>query len=362
MMMTNSAQQIISLYNNTELRSLSEPNMYATVDKIRLKTTSFEVSKKAQLTIQPVTVNLNGESNHRNSYLFTDAYGKPQYGQKAYLNVPERVNLSISNFKGTPQCSISINPNKLHHKYKAVDSFDMTLSGVESIQYELKEYGIEFDLASSLIIRLDMMKQKQLSDSLMAHHLVLSSMAGKWQKRWSYNQTYVFGNDQHETMFYDKGEESKLAVENFIRCEIRALKAKSVRAIYGLKTYSDLLNTDSLHLNNAYNKHLIDRVIGEMNPKHSYCSIIDIIQFYVNHYGQSGIQKFLIAFGMLFIREELHSDKILYDAILNSGSHPSSAKRWVCKFRKMLRQLSSIMDGRVWDQSRLYNNILSFAS
>jgi len=362
MMMTNSAQQIISLYNNMYLGSLSEPGMRATVDKLSFHTPSFSVGKGAQLIIQPLPTYLNGNSFNRNGYLFTDAYKQPQYGQKAYLNIPERVNLTISNFKGTPYCSVTINPNKLYHNYKAVDSFDMTISAIESINNYLNQYGFELDFSTSSIYRLDAMKQRYSPDSLITYHPILDSMASKWQKRRTFDQTYVFGNNQHQTIFYDKSDELKLDKKNLIRCEVRALNKSSVSAIFGIKNLYDLFEISESHLNKAYNTHLTNKVFGDIYSNQNISSIYEVMKYYVGQYGQSGVQKCLMAFGVLHLQSEFNFDRIIGDVILNSGSSTSSAKRWGTKSKKMHRELSSIMDSATCDHARLFQNILSFAS
>jgi hypothetical protein len=344
------------------LGSLSEPDMRATVDKLSFHTPSFSVAKGAQLIIKPQPTYLNGNTCNRNGYLFTDAYKQPQYGQKAYLNIPERVNLTISNFKGTPYCSVTINPNKLYHSYKAVDSFDMTISAIESINYDLKQYGIEVDFSTSSINRLDLMKQQHLPDSLMAHHSIFESMAAKWQKRRTFNQTYIFGNNQHQTNFYDKSDQLKLDKKNLVRCEIRASKKSSVSAVFGIKNLYDLFEISESHLNKAYNTHLTNKVFGDIYSNHNFSSIYEVMKYYVGQYGQSGVQKCLMAFGVLHLQSEFNFDRIIGDVILNSGSSTSSAKRWGTKSKEMHRELSSIMDSATSDHARLFQNILSFAS
>ena len=70
-----------------------------TLDTIHLQLADFTVSEENSLTVQPAPYLAETGDRLFDRHLFTDSAGREHTGTKAYLNVPDRFQLSMLPFK-----------------------------------------------------------------------------------------------------------------------------------------------------------------------------------------------------------------------------------------------------------------------
>lgn len=350
------------MYNNSHLSPLRLQNTLASVDKVSLFTSEFQISPTACLDIQPRPFNLSEGQPEHEPPLFYDTEGRPVFGKKAYRNT-DRINLDIQTRGGSPFLTLSFNPNKFRHYFEGTTDTAQMRAQISSVTHDLTEAGISLDFESMTLHRLDLMKQRQLSDPLSVHHSVLSTFSARRQASRAYLDTFLIGNKQHQTALYDKGVEAKVPnMENLIRCEIRALRARSVSALYGVETLSDLMRTDIEALTEAYNQHLRRNVFtNHIAPKEGIASEIRIVEYYLDTSPRNGVNLYLRNRGIEHVFRTFGSVEALTEALVNIGLSRQKAHEWKRKLSTSYSEHIAFARRAESETARLYDNLFSFA-
>jgi len=356
----------MAMYNNSHSEPLRFQNTLGSIDKVSLWTSNFQVKPEATLTIQPRAFSLSdGPSDCERiteNPLFVDTDGRPIYGQKAFAN-SDRYNLTVERLEGSEFLSLSFNPNKFAHYYLPTTSTSEMRAQISSVADELSENGIVLDFEGLKVKRLDLMKQRQLNDPLSSHRAVLSSLSAKRQTTRAYLDTFLIGNQQHQTTFYDKGVEAKVPnLPNLIRCEVRALRSRTVQRIYGIQTVSDLLKTDLETLTEGYNQHLKGSIFTHhTNPNPNMASEILKLEYYIDTYKRSGVNHYLRHSGIENVISKFGSVETLVDTLKNLGLSPQKANGWKRKLSIAYSEAIAFAKRSESETARLYDNLYSFA-
>jgi hypothetical protein len=346
------------MYNNSHLGSLSEP--LASIDKLTFSTSEFEIANNSPITISPHITSLSGEALVSLTPLFTIGTNYI-YGKKAYINDPHfNLTIKVDHFKSYLQ--FSFNPNKLFHPYLPC-SFDQALDSITYINSLLRDNGVYVDLESLDVIRLDLMKQKKLNDPLSAHHTVLSSLRAKRQYSRTFDDTYVIGNTQHETIFYDKSNESKLDTPNVIRCEIRAKRKKTVSRLFSIESVNDLMSSNGDKLTTSYNSHLYANVFTNVSTETRYQTEAEILKRTIEKYGQNGVPRYFMTTGVDHVMSAFGSLDNIKKALQQTSLSDRKIRDWInTKIPSMYQERASMLALSTSHTSRLLQNIYSFAS
>lgn len=352
----------MAMYNNSHSEPLRFQNTLGSIDKVSLWTSNFQVKPEATLTIQPRAFSLSNGPSETENPLFVDTDGRPIYGQKAFAN-SDRYNLTVERLEGSEFLSLSFNPNKFSHYYQGTTDTDQMRAQISSVGHELSENGIVLDFEGLKVKRLDLMKQRQLAEPLSSHRAVLSSLSAKRQTTRAYLDTFLIGNQQHQTTFYDKGVEAKIPnLPNLIRCEVRALRARTVQRIYGIQTVSDLLKTDLETLTEGYNRHLKGVIFStHANPSENLASEIQKLEYYLQTYERSGVNHYLRNAGIEQVMRRFGSLETLADTLKNLGLSPQKANGWKRKLSITYSEAIAFAKRSESETARLYDNLYSFA-
>jgi hypothetical protein len=234
---------------------------------------------------------------------------------------------------------------------------------ISSVGHDLLENGIVLDFGGLKVKRLDLKKDRQLTDPLSAHRPVLSSLSAKRQTTRAYLDTFLIGNQQHQTTFYDKGVEAKIPnLPNLIRCEVRALRARTVQRIYGIQTVSDLLTTDLETLTEGYNQHLKGSIFTHhQNPSENIASEIKKLEYYLDTYERSGVNHYLRNAGIEQVIRKFGSVEALVDTLQSLGLSRQKAHDWKRKLSVTYSEAIAFAKRSESDTARLYDNLYSFA-
>jgi hypothetical protein len=155
--------------------------------------------------------------------------------ENKYCNLPG-INLTVRKDKqGNNAAFIYFNPNKVDEGF---------------LISQCNRAGLDFDMANSNVIRLDLERHQQLNFNVKSYHSVLSAAASGRKDIISHNGTYTTGSRAIQWQLYDKSLQVKLDIPNICRGETRYLKPHYlVKA--GLNQYQDLAAADLMKL---YNK------------------------------------------------------------------------------------------------------------
>lgn len=185
-----------------------------TIDKLCLKYTDFRIQDYSKFT------------RH-------DTYD-PQYGTsitKHYHNVPGFTLEARHDKQGTYSLFTTYNPNKAHTTHEKL------LAGV----------GVGLNYTDGGVLRLDVCRDKQLSQNIRMYFPLFESAMGGRTTPARYEHSIRTGNRQGQLCFYDKSIEAKLPTPGICRLEVRYLKPGSIRK-HGINTVSDLIQADLMQL------------------------------------------------------------------------------------------------------------------
>ena len=350
------------MYNNSHLSPLRLQTSLASVDKVSVFTSDFRVSPRASLDVQPRPFSLSQEEPEHDNPLFIDTEGRPVFGKKAYQNT-DRFNLDIQTRAGSPYLTLSFNPNKFAHYYEGTTDTAQMRAQISSVRHDIDQAGVHLDFDSLRLHRLDLMKQRQLSDPLSVHHSVLSTFSAKRQLSRAYLDTFLIGNKQHQTAIYDKAIESKVPNKpNLVRCEIRALRSRSVSGLFGVDTLSDLMQSDTETLTEAYNQHLRRNVFtNHTAPNETLASETRILEYYLETSPRNGVNLYLRNRGIEHVFRTFGSVEALFASLVNIGLSRQKAHEWRRKLSQSYSEHIAFAKRAESETARLYDNLFAFA-
>lgn len=230
------------------------------IDKLSLSAPYFSVEDTLHLNIAGVTKRA-GDVDTNSGYLFTDGKGNAVHGDKAYINKPD-FNLTIKRLGGTVHACLTMNPNLLYGSSTLCT--DTVNAMVENVRLDLNKLGIDIDVTSSLVSRLDISVDAQLEYNFREYKgLIIGKTTLKRDNSVNYTDSLTFGSGKGTSQFstYDKGKEREVYAHGrplsvstpHSRFEARIFKNKGVKSkISEATTYSGFLNTTDKDFHKAY--------------------------------------------------------------------------------------------------------------
>jgi hypothetical protein len=283
------------------------------IDKIWLHTTDFTVRDADFLTTRMERV----KESEKDKYLlehqiYTDKRGQIICGN-SYLNIDE-FSLDINRYG----LKLNFNPSTLLHPFELATMDD--LKKAENIVLEaLNTNGIELDIASCHLTRLDLTKQAETKQPCSNYEKVFSYLRmPRYNNKLSYDTGFQYGNNSSEKqiVFYDKREEllykSGIRIDNnFTRCETRYKKKAGQKL--GISRYGELSNAKQETLDFIFNRD-IDKLLS--HPKGTqliidFPSEIEYLKGLKKEYPKGYINKWLMGSGAIVKMEQFGTRKNL---------------------------------------------------
>lgn len=277
------------------------------LDTLKLSLTDYSVSSNAQLQVQPGLIdNATGELVGNNK-LWTSE-GRVVTGSRAWHN-GEAINITVkpnTHTTGAPAlCLVQFSVPKLAEgtNYRATDSRG-TSRALRAVQSYLAEVGINTNLKTAAVSRLDAFKVAVCSEPFDAYQPVFATLQGQRMRRRDYGRTFLWENTLQEICVYDKLEEmrrNKHSVEglppNSLRFELRALKMQKVRSWLGIENAGELVaNLD--HIEHEYREMMRKQLFkGEVSQaaKLTQGQFQERIEAAKEHGGREWFSKLLLA-------------------------------------------------------------------
>jgi hypothetical protein len=235
------------------------------IDTLKLSLTDYKVSPGADLIVQPSSFNAaTGElcSNHP---LWRDG-ARYVEGSKAFHN-GEDFNVTLKPLSpsepGSIGCFVQFSVPKVAtgDNYYPTDYKD-TAAALATVEKYLRDVGVQTNIKTASLSRLDAFKTVQADEPYQAYHPVLSMLQGQRMNKRDYGTTFLWANTVQEICVYDKVAEmehrrvSVLKVPaNSLRFEFRMLKARKVQDMLEMRSVADLLDGYD-HVRTVYRQHL----------------------------------------------------------------------------------------------------------
>jgi hypothetical protein len=220
------------------------------IDKLILTTGDFQVTDLKHPLFVKKAVTKGDESLPR----YTDLKGQTIEANNFFINEPHLT--ATYDFNQRHGLRIVFNPSKKIHPYKLSGTGDTLNRISDKITAELNSLGIQTNLDTMNINRIDLAKNCEMSQPLFQYHRAFAMLKGKRTQTKDFGETYYIGNKGHETCFYDKRIEligNKISVDelpdNFMRGENRFKKTMQVKKHTGISTFAELKETKDEYLN-----------------------------------------------------------------------------------------------------------------
>jgi len=211
---------------------------------------------------------------------------------------------------------VTVNPSALHHGWELTP--DPT-PAVDAIRHDMELLGIEFDMQTASLNRIDLTKQAVMNSALVSFHPTFSALQGQRMKKTEYPDGFQFKNTQKEVVFYNKSLQlSKVkgiddAPENLLRCEARWKHRKvighDVNGI-GVGSFDDLLSRPSADLANRY-KTMLHQTVFKPNQGQQltfdFGREVEVLRSYIEDSERNGWSRYVMARGLESILHEFGS-------------------------------------------------------
>ena len=224
---------------------------------------------------------------------------------------------------------VIFNPSKVLHPVNLVTDLKEVKKVGDIITRRLHDQGINLNLDSANVSRLDLAKQDIMTRGIYTYSPAFAFMRGKRMTSTGYKDGYRWGNKQHEATAYDKGIESNLPIENLMRLESKFKNTKTVQKRSAFKNYGDILHADRIHLTDIYNRYLND-VLFSRNV--SYQTAINFEQEVekLKHFkaiGRSAVSKYLVCNSINSLIIQYGTIDVLFDIMAKAGFSKSQISK-----------------------------------
>ena len=216
---------------------------------------------------------------------------------------------------------VIFNPSKILHPYNLVTDLKEVKKVGDLITKRLHDQGINVSLNSANVSRLDLAKQEIMTRSLRTYSGACAFIKGKRMSGINYGNGYSWRNGETESVFYDKGIESNLPIQNLNRLEVRLKTTKAVQKRSGLKNYGDMLHSDVSHLTGIYNRYLND-VLFSKNVSHQTSINFEQEVEKLKHFksiGRSAVSKYLLCNSINSLISQYGTIDVLFDIMAKAG-------------------------------------------
>lgn len=274
--------------------------MIAGIDKLWVNTPDFRVKEVNSSIFGIDTTIAQGGKEGELPHLLVDAQGREVRANKIYHNPKDGKGLAhytIGRMKQGVGLMVQFNPSKIIHPYHLVEVGGKDYKKALSlVQTEMESIGIQANLSTMSINRLDIAKQAEMDYPCYQYDEAFRLMRMTRAKGRSYEGGFYFSNKSTQALFYDKRQEMQYnksenilcGEANFMRAEIRALRNKSVASIMQVGTLAHLNEMGGSDIDTCYNKYINNRIFGRAT---------ECVQSIINFDGEVDIMKHYLSMG-----------------------------------------------------------------
>jgi len=224
-----------------------------TLDTVHLHLTDYSIAEGNSLTVQPSPFMASTGEKVSDFHLFKDSTGREQRGARAYLNVPDRFQLTLQAFTRSQagvNCFVQFSVPKVHYgnNYYSVGE-EGSQAVFNSIEKELWQAGIHTDIGTADLCRVDTFKNIEPEEKFSSYAPLFGLLKMRRGADRAYPEGFLLKNTQQQFCVYDKISEMqkrKVDISHFpaqtMRFEHRCMNKDKVQAIFGFTSVHDLFS------------------------------------------------------------------------------------------------------------------------
>lgn len=224
-----------------------------TLDTVHLQLNDYSIAEGNTLTVQPAPFIASTGEKVSEFPLFRDTSGRQYRGSRAYLNVPDRFQLTLAPFtkvEAGVSCFVQFSVPKVHYgnNYYSVGE-EGSQAVFSTIEKELWQAGIHTDITEANLCRLDTFKNIEPEEPFQSYAPVLSLLKMRRGVDRAYPEGYLLKNTQQQFCIYDKISEMKkrkVDITHYpaqtMRFEHRCMNKGKVEKIFGFSSVSALFS------------------------------------------------------------------------------------------------------------------------
>jgi len=250
-----------------------------TLDTVHLHLTDYSIAEGNSLTVQPSPFMASTGEKVSEFHLFNDSTGREQRGARAYLNVPDKFQLTLQPFTRSQagvNCFVQFSVPKVHYgnNYYSVGE-EGSQAVFKSIEKEMWQAGIHTDIETADLCRVDTFKNIEPEEEFSVYAPLLGLLKMRRGVDRAYPEGFLLKNTQQQFCVYDKISEMqkrKVDVSHFpaqtMRFEHRCMNKDKVQAIFGFTSVHDLFaggyQTVKKQQVNQWKKNLFSNTVEEV--------------------------------------------------------------------------------------------------
>ena len=325
------------------------------IDKSNLSTRDFRLTDSLRLTHKPpMRLAVDPTSLVTAQDVGSIPWGLDSEGRELtgsyFLNLPSGVSVDVSS-RGL---LLNLNPSRVVNRTDPtflVTNKEQLLSTRERVQRELDQLGVEVDLLSMNVCRLDPSKQVNTIDLASRYQSVGQMISASRVIGRQYDTAFMLGNTQRQFIFYSKHDEllhQKYDSDNphLGRGELKLLKSSVVKSTLGVTTFQSLIDLDpdllSCEFHNVVNSFVFS---NKVDP-----SSLDQVNFdtelslYETHYAhlRNGHNKYLSDLGARLVLDHFGSVAKFGELLDQVGVARSTRYRAVSQLKDKVQRASCI--------------------
>lgn len=290
------------------------------IDKSNLSTRDFRLSDSLRLTHKPpLRIALDPRSLSNSQDVGSIPWGIDSLGRELtgsyFLNLPSGVGVDLSS-KGL---LLNLNPSRVICKNEPtflVTKKSEMITTRELVQKELDQLGIDVDVFSMNVCRLDPSKQVNTIDHASRYQSVGQMISASRVKGRQYDTAFTIGNGQRQFIFYSKHDhllfhKHQSNNPHLGRAELKLLNSKVVNSTLGVTTFQSLLDLDIDFIECQFHNVVNSFVFSNKVDPSTICQVDFDTEFtlYNTHYKgiRNGHNKYLGDLGIRYILENFGS-------------------------------------------------------
>lgn len=341
------------------------------IDKSNLTTRDFRLVNSLCFNHRPPTRKaVDPNSLETVSDIETIPWGVDSQGRelagKYFVVTPKGINLEIS----SQGLMINLNPSRVvapaNPSYLVTKRSELETTR-SIVQAELASVGVEVDVSSMRVCRLDPSKQVNTIDLSSRYQSVGSMISASRVKGRQYDTAFMLGNKQRQFMFYSKHEHLKHNKQesdnpHLGRGELRLLKSESVTRFFGVSTFQNLIDLDPEQTSCQFHN-LVESFVfsNRLDPTSlSQVNYQNEKTLYESTYAhqRNGVNKYLADQGVRFLLDNFGSVS-KFGQMLEEVGVPRSTRYRVVGNLKARVEAISFIEGRRKTQTTLdkYNEL-----
>lgn len=232
--------------------------------------------------------------------------GDPLMGKGYYMNRGKK-STNVCTWDIRPRgLHVQFNPSTMLHPWNLNSSFEHVVGHIEK---DMQRYGIDLDVNSGTVNRIDLTKQVSMPSPFGAYRPALASLHGARMSKVEHAGGMEWGNRARQIVAYDKGQQMKVkkgvfpTVSNLLRIESKYTERKAVadgRGGVGVSCFGELVSMDTQSLHDRY-RHTLSTTLfnaGGEQLRFDFAKEIQVMEQLAEQQSRNWVKTFIALKGI----------------------------------------------------------------